>query len=65
MEKCERLFVLNRQAVGDDQDQSDDASTELDGLHAKIFVIDNGWDSRVFTGSFNATKPHWLAMSNS
>jgi hypothetical protein len=26
-----------------------------DGLHAKLFVIDHGWDSSVFTGSFNAT----------
>jgi hypothetical protein len=56
LEKCERLFVLNRQAIGDDLDQSDEASTELDGLHAKIFVIDHGWDSSVFTGSFNATN---------
>jgi hypothetical protein len=27
----------------------------LDGLHAKLFVIDRGWDASVFTGSFNAT----------
>jgi hypothetical protein len=56
LEKCARLFVLNRQAVGDDRDQSDDASTELDGLHAKIFVIERGRKCSVFTGSFNATK---------
>jgi hypothetical protein len=55
LQKCERLFVLNRQAVGDDLDESDDATTELDGLHAKIFVVDQGWRSSVFTGSFNAT----------
>ena len=27
----------------------------LDGLHAKLFVIDRGWDASVFSGSFNAT----------
>ena len=27
----------------------------LDGLHAKLFVIDHGWDASVFSGSFNAT----------
>ena len=26
-------------------------------MHAKLFVIDRGWDSSVFTGSFNATNP--------
>jgi hypothetical protein len=27
----------------------------LDGLHAKLFVIDRGWDASVFSGSLNAT----------
>jgi hypothetical protein len=27
----------------------------LEGLHAKLFVIDRGWDASVFSGSFNAT----------
>ena len=27
----------------------------LDGLHAKLFVIDRGWDASIFSGSFNAT----------
>ena len=27
----------------------------LDGLHAKLFVIDHGWEASVFSGSFNAT----------
>jgi len=28
----------------------------LEGLHAKLFVIDRGWDTSVFSGSFNATR---------
>jgi hypothetical protein len=27
----------------------------LSGLHAKLFIIDRGWNASVFTGSFNAT----------
>ena len=29
---------------------------ELKGLHAKLFVVDDGWDARVWTGSANATS---------
>jgi hypothetical protein len=42
-------------------DESDEAPADpesrevLDGLHAKLFVIDRGWDASVFSGSFNAT----------
>ncbi|MCW1883093.1 phospholipase D family protein [Luteolibacter flavescens] len=28
----------------------------LEGLHAKLFVIDRGWSASVFSGSFNATN---------
>jgi len=28
----------------------------LQGLHAKLFVADDGWDARVWTGSANATE---------
>ena len=38
LERCERVFMLHRQAVSDDLDDRDE--TELDGLHAKLFVID-------------------------
>jgi len=32
----------------------------LEGLHAKLFVVDHGWMASVFSGSFNATN-HALA----
>jgi len=44
-----------------DQDSGDLAagdeaiSTELRGLHAKLFVVDDAWWSRIWTGSANAT----------
>ena len=56
LDKCARLFVLNRQAVADNLDQSEAATTVPDGLHAKIFVIERGRKCSVFTGSHNATK---------
>lgn len=33
-----------------------EAGEVLDGLHAKLFVIDRGWNTSVFAGSFNATR---------
>lgn len=32
------------------------AGNELRGLHAKLFVADDGWNARVWTGSANATS---------
>lgn len=42
----------------DGQDSKDDADSEveaLSGLHAKLYVADDGWNGRVWTGSANAT----------
>lgn len=35
---------------------SDPADDALRGLHAKLFVADDGWNARVWTGSANATQ---------
>jgi hypothetical protein len=59
LRRCKSVSVLAPEVV----DQSDDESLPprrgevLDGLHAKLFVIDHGWDASVFSGSFNATVP--------
>lgn len=37
------------------EEAAGDQSDALSGLHAKIFVIDRGWDTSIFSGSFNAT----------
>lgn len=63
----ERL-VLSGDAVGTpsggEEPATEDAPTEtlaeaagnrLDGLHAKLYVADAGWNARVWTGSANAT----------
>jgi len=51
-----RVFFLNVAADAEDEDQSEHGSIAgLSGLHAKLFIIDDGWNARVFTGSANAT----------
>lgn len=55
---CESVHFLQPQ-LADEQD--DDTTTVergevLDGLHAKLFVIDRGVKASVFSGSFNATN---------
>jgi hypothetical protein len=56
--ECETIHVLATE-VGEEETDDDApiAGREevLDGLHAKLFLVDHGWDSSVFTGSFNAT----------
>lgn len=54
---CDSLHFLAPQVA---DGTNDDVSTiergeVLDGLHAKLFVIDRGWDASLFSGSFNAT----------
>jgi len=57
MERCKSVWLLAPEVV--EESDEDGAATggeeALDGLHAKLFVIDRGWDASVFSGSFNAT----------
>jgi hypothetical protein len=55
LRRCESVRFLSP-AVSDESDDAAPADGEvLDGLHAKLFVIDRGWNASVFSGSFNAT----------
>jgi hypothetical protein len=63
----ERLVLASTAANPDEIDDDDEVSTEeavaesapatLQGLHAKLYVMDHGDRSRVLTGSTNATWP--------
>lgn len=57
LNRCDSLHFLAPQlADGTNDDFSTIERGEvLDGLHAKLFVIDHGWDTSLFSGSFNAT----------
>lgn len=42
-------------AEAEDPEQLPSSEAPLRGLHAKLYVADDGWDARVWTGSANAT----------
>ncbi len=60
----DQAWAMSPQADLDSQEGTDDelaedtlaAGDELAGLHAKLFVMDDGWHARVWTGSANATE---------
>ena len=45
-----------RSGLEPEPEDSEDSLPRLAGLHAKIFVVDDGWDARVCIGSANSTK---------
>lgn len=54
----ERVYVLAPTAQGDiepEDSETGSAAGRPHGLHAKLFVFHEGWDSHVFVGSANAT----------
>lgn len=54
---CTSVRVLASEVAeaSDDELPAPGQEDVLEGLHAKLYVIDHGWDTSVFTGSFNAT----------
>jgi len=56
LQRCKSVWVLAPELVDESDDEVPSGKDEvLDGLHAKLFVIDRGWDASIFSGSFNAT----------
>jgi hypothetical protein len=55
--KSLHMFAPELSAPAQEEDELTPAAGEdlLEGLHAKLFVIDRGWRTSIFTGSFNAT----------
>ncbi|WP_254547381.1 phospholipase D family protein [Halomarina pelagica] len=69
LEPWDEVFTLSRAAELDEQsddlempsEDADESTLEDDedalrSLHAKLFLVDDGWDARVYTGSANATR---------
>lgn len=50
----EKVYAF-RSALEPEPDDTDETLPLLAGLHAKVFVIDDGWDARVAVGSANST----------
>jgi hypothetical protein len=56
LEDCDSVSFLAPELTDESDDDAPATKGEvLEGLHAKIFVIDRGWNASVFSGSFNAT----------
>jgi hypothetical protein len=58
LQRCKSVRFLAPELVDESDDEAPSERDEvLDGLHAKLFVIDHGWYASIFSGSFNATAP--------
>lgn len=57
-----RVGVLDEMAATEDGEEEDAAA--LQGLHAKAFIAERGWDTAITVGSGNATRPALLTGSN-
>lgn len=57
LQNCESIHCLSPQLGEEETEdvQIPETNEVLEGLHAKLFVIDHGTKSHVFSGSFNAT----------
>lgn len=51
------VYALSTDAQPDEAiDETAEEAPQLQGLHAKLFLIEDGWNARLFTGSANATQ---------
>src|SRR5260370_38705547 len=58
LQRCASVRFLAPTLVEESDDDIQPGSGEvLDGLHAKLFVVDHGWDARIFSGSCNSNPP--------
>jgi hypothetical protein len=57
LQDCGSVRTLSSEMTEDTDDEVPIVGKDevLDGLHAKLFIVDRGWNTSVFTGSFNAT----------
>ncbi len=56
LQQCSSCRFLAPEACEKSDEAPTEATSEVpDGLHAKLFIIDRGWNTSVFSGSFNAT----------
>lgn len=62
LDRFGRVSVLDEMAATEDGEETD--TTALQGLHAKAFITELGWDTAITVGSGNATRPALLSGSN-
>lgn len=57
-----RVSVLDEMAATEDGEEV--SNSALQGLHAKAFIVETGWDTILTIGSGNATRPALLSGNN-
>ena len=62
LDRFSRVAVLDEMAATEDGEEAD--ATVLQGLHAKVFIAETGWDTAITVGSGNATRPALLSGNN-
>ena len=58
------LKVLHEGTETDDADDAIAADRLTRGLHAKAYIVENGWDTTLYLGSANATNASLVAATN-
>ena len=58
----ERVSVLDEMAASEDGEE--DSASALQGLHAKAFIAEIGWNTVLTVGSGNATRPSLISGNN-
>jgi hypothetical protein len=58
------LKVLHEGAESDDGDDALAADRLTRGLHAKAYIVENGWDTTLYLGSANATNASLVTGTN-
>lgn len=51
-----KVYALSNSAEDTEEDREGAERSILAGLHAKVFIEDDGWNARVYVGSANATS---------
>ena len=62
LELSEKYFTLDEAA--ETEEGEDPGNRDTLGLHAKAYVVEKGWDTRLYIGSANATGAALLRRSN-
>ncbi|MGE5648294.1 MAG: phospholipase D family protein [Acidobacteriota bacterium] len=55
-QRFQQNLVLREALESEDGEDTPDGTSVLRGLHAKVYIATNGWDTSIFLGSANATK---------
>lgn len=56
--RFDEVLAVSPDATPEEEDPSEEEPApdeDLSGLHAKLYVVDDGWNARLWTGSANAT----------